>query len=395
MQLESITSTRLGRRLRGGLGLPSRRVPLSAAYNSRMRACRHYRRTRHDRCLPYAFLVRDHMINVQPVRLEGRGIGLEPLTIEHHDALVAASTDGRLWELWFTAIPEPAGMKGYIADALKGHQDGHMLPWVVRELSSGAIIGTTRYHDIVPATRSRRDWVHVVRRDAPANACQYHLQATPARARVRHRRMQGRRAADRQLQFPLATGHRSAWRQEGRRAAALRPPPQRNRSRHGDVQHSCERVAGRATASRAAAAAPLERRHVRPEPAEIDQSSRMRLFSRRTLPMRIARLVVAVLLASQTVFSARPWPSASQGAIVRAGRSHHQPDSRRTGIACHHVRATRARVSRSHRGVRRQGPDAPRDHQHQPACAGTRRGDGSSACRHRRPVCPCTAFRSS
>jgi RimJ/RimL family protein N-acetyltransferase len=26
-----------------------------------------------------------------------------------------------------------------------------MLAWVVRELSSGAIIGTTRYHDIVPA----------------------------------------------------------------------------------------------------------------------------------------------------------------------------------------------------------------------------------------------------
>jgi N-acetyltransferase len=90
------------------------------------------------------------MINVQPVRLEGRGIRLEPLTIEHHDALVAASADGRLWELWFTATPEPSGMKGYIADALKGQQDGHMLPWVVRELSSDAIIGTTRYHDIMP-----------------------------------------------------------------------------------------------------------------------------------------------------------------------------------------------------------------------------------------------------
>jgi len=36
-----------------------------------------------------------------------------------------------------------------MAAALKGQQDGHMLPWVVRELSSGAIVGTTRYHDIV------------------------------------------------------------------------------------------------------------------------------------------------------------------------------------------------------------------------------------------------------
>jgi RimJ/RimL family protein N-acetyltransferase len=27
---------------------------------------------------------------------------------------------------------------------------GHMLPWVVRDLQSGEIIGSTRYHDIVP-----------------------------------------------------------------------------------------------------------------------------------------------------------------------------------------------------------------------------------------------------
>ena len=89
------------------------------------------------------------MITVQPVTLEGRGIRLEPLTTTHHDALAAAAADGNLWELWFTSVPAPGGTQAYIADALKGQQDGHMLPWAVRDLATGAIVGTTRYHDIV------------------------------------------------------------------------------------------------------------------------------------------------------------------------------------------------------------------------------------------------------
>jgi RimJ/RimL family protein N-acetyltransferase len=91
------------------------------------------------------------MITVSPVTLERHGVRLEPLTLEHRDALVAAATDGQLWELWFTSVPTPQEAAGYINDALNGQRLGHMLPWVVRELDSGEIIGTTRYHDIVSA----------------------------------------------------------------------------------------------------------------------------------------------------------------------------------------------------------------------------------------------------
>jgi RimJ/RimL family protein N-acetyltransferase len=90
------------------------------------------------------------MINIHPVILEGHGIRLEPLTDEHQDALAVAATDGRLWELWFTSVPEPEQKGEYLAAALAGQAEGHMLPWVVRELTSGLIIGSTRYHDIVP-----------------------------------------------------------------------------------------------------------------------------------------------------------------------------------------------------------------------------------------------------
>jgi RimJ/RimL family protein N-acetyltransferase len=91
------------------------------------------------------------MILPTPTVLERDGIRLEPMTNDHLDGLVSAAADGELWNLWFTSVPTAAATKGYIADALRGQQEGHMLPWVVRELATGAIVGTTRYHDIVPA----------------------------------------------------------------------------------------------------------------------------------------------------------------------------------------------------------------------------------------------------
>ena len=87
----------------------------------------------------------------EPVTLEGHGVRLEPLTSDHADGLIAAATDGRLWELWFTSVPAPADTTKYIADALAGQHEGHMLPWAVRDLASGTIVGSTRYHDIVPS----------------------------------------------------------------------------------------------------------------------------------------------------------------------------------------------------------------------------------------------------
>src|SRR5438045_2136630 len=67
----------------------------------------------------------------------------------HGRDLAVAVADGHLWDLWFTATPESDKAAEYIAAALTGQADGHMLPWVVRNLTSGQIIGSTRYHDIV------------------------------------------------------------------------------------------------------------------------------------------------------------------------------------------------------------------------------------------------------
>ncbi len=87
----------------------------------------------------------------EPITLEGHGVRLEPLAREHHDGLVAAAIDGELWKLWFTSVPAPEETHAYISAALAGREAGHMLPWAVRDLATDTIVGSTRYHDIVPA----------------------------------------------------------------------------------------------------------------------------------------------------------------------------------------------------------------------------------------------------
>ncbi|MDP3619466.1 MAG: GNAT family protein [Ramlibacter sp.] len=73
------------------------------------------------------------------------------MTADHAGELEAAAHDGQLWNLRITSVPAPGESAAYIAFALKGQAEGHMLPFVVRDVTSGKLVGTTRYHDIVPA----------------------------------------------------------------------------------------------------------------------------------------------------------------------------------------------------------------------------------------------------
>ena len=90
------------------------------------------------------------MISIAPIELEGHGVRLEPLDARHERDLAAAAADGALWELWFTAVPAPAETNAYVELALARQREGRMLPWAVRHLATGALVGSTRFHDIVP-----------------------------------------------------------------------------------------------------------------------------------------------------------------------------------------------------------------------------------------------------
>ncbi|GAB2572205.1 GNAT family N-acetyltransferase [Dyella jejuensis] len=84
------------------------------------------------------------------VALQDDHVLLEPLGPHHTTGLEAAAADGELWKLWFTSAPAPGQAAAYVEKALQGHAAGCMLPFAVREKSSGAIVGTTRFYDFVP-----------------------------------------------------------------------------------------------------------------------------------------------------------------------------------------------------------------------------------------------------
>ena len=57
---------------------------------------------------------------IEPVTLLGSTVLLEPLSFEHLDGLSAAVKDGELWNLWYTSIPSPEKVEGYIFDRRSG-----------------------------------------------------------------------------------------------------------------------------------------------------------------------------------------------------------------------------------------------------------------------------------
>lgn len=88
------------------------------------------------------------IIEVAPVTLERHGVRLEPLAPSHADGLRAAASDGELWQLRITSVPEPDLVENYIDTALGM---ANRLAFAVVDSASGAVIGSTSYHDIVPA----------------------------------------------------------------------------------------------------------------------------------------------------------------------------------------------------------------------------------------------------
>ena len=90
---------------------------------------------------------------VQPVTLAARGIELVPLALEHEAGLRAAAADGELWKLRVTSVPEPKQTRSYIEAALVARQEGNRFAFAVRAQASGTVLGSSSYHDILPAVK--------------------------------------------------------------------------------------------------------------------------------------------------------------------------------------------------------------------------------------------------
>jgi N-acetyltransferase len=82
---------------------------------------------------------------IEPVVLENAHVRLEPLAAAHAGDLVQAASDGVLWRLWFTSVPEPEAMPDWIEAALSQAANGEGQAFAVRRLADGRIVGSTRY----------------------------------------------------------------------------------------------------------------------------------------------------------------------------------------------------------------------------------------------------------
>ena len=90
---------------------------------------------------------------VQPVVMRDRNVRLEPLGLEHVAGLADAAADGELWKLRITSVPEPQDTRAYIETALEGRAQGHRFAFAVLDDASGQVLGSTSFHDILPAVR--------------------------------------------------------------------------------------------------------------------------------------------------------------------------------------------------------------------------------------------------
>ena len=83
--------------------------------------------------------------------LRGEHVALQSLQADHAQGLRAAAADGELWQCGYGNVPHPEAVENYISAALAMQVAGMGLVFVVRD-ARGAIVGTTRYYDLDPAT---------------------------------------------------------------------------------------------------------------------------------------------------------------------------------------------------------------------------------------------------
>ena len=90
---------------------------------------------------------------VAPVTLRAKGLELVPLTLAHEPGLRAAAADGELWKLRVTSVPAPDETRAYIEAALTADQQGHRFAFAVQDVASGEVLGSSSFHDILPAVK--------------------------------------------------------------------------------------------------------------------------------------------------------------------------------------------------------------------------------------------------
>lgn len=99
----------------------------------------------------------------QDTAIRGEFVDMTPLEEYHFGELISLANDGRIWEHYIYDGTNPVKLREILLSALKDKEIGTQFPFVIIDKSSGNIIGSTRFMDIVPAHRKLEigsTWLH-------------------------------------------------------------------------------------------------------------------------------------------------------------------------------------------------------------------------------------------
>ena len=88
------------------------------------------------------------MVWPKPITLSLHNVRLEPLSKDHLDDLIVAVKDGKLYNHWYTSIPEPKDMNAEINRRLDLQNKKSMLPFAVISMRNNKAVGMTTYMNI-------------------------------------------------------------------------------------------------------------------------------------------------------------------------------------------------------------------------------------------------------
>jgi N-acetyltransferase len=117
---------------------------------------------------------------VEPVTLAGKVARLEPLGRQHLDGLFTAGADPDVWR-WMPEDPNTTreAMARWLDAALAQREAGTQLPFAIIAQTTGAVVGSTRYLEIMPHDHTIEigwTWlVPEVQRTAVNTECKYLL----------------------------------------------------------------------------------------------------------------------------------------------------------------------------------------------------------------------------
>ncbi|MGE0434206.1 MAG: GNAT family N-acetyltransferase [Planctomycetota bacterium] len=86
-----------------------------------------------------------------PITLAGDHARLEPLSLAHVDALCEVGLDPALWEFKVNNVRTRDDMRAYVQEALDDQAAGTALPFVIVDVASGRVAGTTRFGNVLLA----------------------------------------------------------------------------------------------------------------------------------------------------------------------------------------------------------------------------------------------------